>query len=114
MTVDEAIAVFVSYSSREKEEFLAQLMHELTVVARDSYEVGGDSLTDPQRARHVNEVQHCVSGFLCALQRNNPHRYPDELLVRIVLEHPEDGELEQQLNWAFGMVANRRLPAASA
>ncbi len=87
-------------------------MHELTIIARDSYEVGGDSLTNPQRMRRINEIQHRVSDFLCALQRNNPHRYPDDHLVRIILEHPEDGELERQLNGAFERLTNQRLPVA--
>ena len=43
MTTDEAIAVFSSCSSEEKKVFVAHLMHELTVVARDSYEVGAAS-----------------------------------------------------------------------
>ncbi|HKQ53113.1 MAG TPA: hypothetical protein VJT74_12130 [Pyrinomonadaceae bacterium] len=110
MTSDKAIAVFVSYSSREKEEFLAHLIHELTVVARDSYEVGGDGLTNPQRMRRVNEIQHRASDFLYALLRNNPHRYPDDHLVRIILEHPEDDELARQLNWVFERLADQRSP----
>ena len=56
-------------------------MHELTVIARDSYEVGEDGLTNPQRVRRINEVQHCTSGFLYALLRNNSQRYPDNVLV---------------------------------
>ncbi|MGA9996683.1 MAG: hypothetical protein WBP93_14795 [Pyrinomonadaceae bacterium] len=112
MTVDEAIAVFSSYSLKEKEEFLAHLMHELTTVARDSYEVGGNDLTNPQRVRRINEIQHRLSDFLLALLRDNPHRYPDEALVRIVLEHSGDSELEQQLNKTFTRLANQRLTVA--
>lgn len=112
MTSDKAIAIFVSYSSKDKEEFAAHLMHELTIIARDSYEVGGDSLTNPQRMRRINEIQHRVSDFLCALQRKSQHRYPDDVLVRIILEHPDDLELEQQLNRAFERLANQRLPVA--
>ncbi len=89
MTTEEAITVFVSYSSADKQDFLAQLMHELTIIARDSYEVGRDGLTDPRRMRLVNEAQHCVSGFLLALLRDDPQRYPDESLVRIILEQPD-------------------------
>lgn len=112
MTVDEAIAVFTSSSLKEKEDFLAQLIHDLTMIARDSYEVGGNGLTNPQRMRRINEVQHRISDFLLALMRNNPHRYPDDALVRIVLEHPGDNELEQQLNKTFTRLANQRLTVA--
>jgi hypothetical protein len=112
MTADKAITLFVSYSSEDKEEFLAHLIHELTIIARDSYEVGQDGVTNPQRLRRINEVQHRISDFLCALLHNNPHRYPDDVLMRIVLEHPDDSALEQQLSEAFGRLANQRLPVA--
>ena len=46
MSVDEAISVFTTYSLKEKEEFLAHLMYELTVLMRDNYEVGGDRFTN--------------------------------------------------------------------
>ncbi len=109
MKVDDAIDIFVAYSSKEKEEFLARLMHELTVIARDSYEVGEDGLTNPQRVRRINEVQHCTSGFLYALLRSNSQRYPDDVLVRIILEHPDDRELERQLGKSFERLITNRL-----
>src|SRR5688572_15532768 len=104
MTIEEAIAIFSSYSPTEKQDFLAQLMHELTIIARDSYEVGRDGLTEPHRVRLVNEVQHRVSAFLFALLRDNPQRYPDESLVRIILEHPDDEILRWQLSEGFSRV----------
>jgi hypothetical protein len=112
MTVDEAIAIFLSYSIEEKEEFLAQLMHELTVIARDSYEVGRDGLVNPQRVRRINEVQHRISSFLCALLRNNPWRYPDDVLMKIILEHPDDSLLEEQLSESFARLTRKRLTIA--
>jgi len=101
MTVAEAIALFSSYSAQEKKEFVAQLIHELTVVARDSYEVGADGLTNPQRVRKINEIQHRLSSFLKHLLRDDPRRYPDDFVVRLVLEEPGDDEFGRQLAWAF-------------
>ena len=112
MTIDENIALFISYSTDEKKEFIARLMYELTLVARDSYEVGQDGLTNPQRVRRINEVQHRVSAYLLALLRDNPNRFPDDVLVRIVLEHQHDEVLERQLNEAFARLTARRLTAA--
>ena|SRR5205085_6840342 len=109
MTIDEAIAIFSAYSLREKEEFLAHLIYELTIVVRDSYEAGGDGLTNPQRVRSMNEVQHRLSAFLWALLRNDPKRYPDDILVKIILEHSDDSTLEQQLNEAFTRLTSQRL-----
>ncbi len=87
-------------------------MHELTVIARDSYEAGQDGLTDPRRVRRVNEVQHRVSAFLWALLRRDPQRYPDGVLIKIVLEQPDDGTFEQQLREAFAKLTVQRLTAA--
>jgi cob(I)alamin adenosyltransferase len=112
MSVDEAIAVFSSYSAAEQQDFLAQLMHELTVVARDGYEVGGEGLTDPRRLRLLNEVQHRLSMQLLKLLRGDSRRYADDDLVRIVLEQPQDEALAFELGRAFARVAARRLTAA--
>lgn len=101
MIVEEAITIFSGYSLEEKRDFLAGLSHELTIVARDSYEAGGDGLTDPRRMRLINEVQHSLSGFLWALLRGDSQRYPDNVLVGIILEQPDDEILKRQLNEAF-------------
>ncbi len=112
MTTSESIAVFSSFSPGEQAEFLAGLIHELTIVARDSYEAGGDTLTNPQRVRRVNEVQHRLSDFLWALLRNDSRRFPDGVLVKIILEQPEDHVLGQQLHKAFARLAAQRLTTA--
>ena len=101
MTVDEAITVFSSYSAAEKKEFIAQLIYELTIVARDSYEVGQDGLTNPSRVRRINEVQHRLSAFLGKLLREDARRYPDETIVRIVLEQLADEGLAWDVAAAF-------------
>jgi tRNA A37 N6-isopentenylltransferase MiaA len=112
MAVDNAIKIFVSYSSEDKKEFLAHLMYELTVIARDSYVVDQDFLTNPQRVRRINEVQHRVSAFLWELLRNDPQRYPDDILVRIILEHPDDNDLQQQLTESFARLTSHHLTTA--
>ena len=112
MTADEATPVFSAYSHDEKKEFLAQLMYELTLVARESYKAGGEGLSEPQRVKRVNEVQHRVSAFLLALLRDEPQRYPDDVLVRIILEQPDDAVLGQQLSEAFARLTAQRLATA--
>jgi hypothetical protein len=73
-----------------------------------TYEVGEEGLTNPSRLRLINEVQHRVISFLMALIKNEEKRYPDEVLVRIILEHPEDLELQRQLQEAFDHLVNYR------
>ena len=112
MIDDKPIDVFLSYSLKEKEEFIAHLIHEITLIARDSYEVGQDGLTNPQRVRRINEVQHRLSAFLCALLSDDPDRYPDDVLAKIILEHPEDSVLERQLSESFARLTSRRATIA--
>jgi hypothetical protein len=81
-------------------ETLARLAHELTVVARDTYEPGSLDLRDPQRLRRLNEIQHRVTGHLRALLADDPHRYPDDVLVAIILDE-DDPELAGQVAYAF-------------
>jgi hypothetical protein len=95
--VHQAIETFCKYSSQEKIDFLVQFAHALTILARDTYAVGEDGLTNPSRLRIMNEIQHRVIGSLMALRKNDLKRYPNDVLVRIILEHPEDLDLQRQL-----------------
>jgi hypothetical protein len=95
--VHEVIKTFCKYSPQEKIDFLVQFAHALTILARNSYAVGEDGLTNPSRLRIMNEIQHRVTGCLIALRKHDPKRYPDEVLVRIILDHPEDLDLQRQL-----------------
>ncbi len=102
MNVRDAIDTFSHYSSQGKIDFLVQLAHALTILARDTYEVGGEGLTEPSRLRRLNEVQHRVLGFIIALRKPGAKRYPDDVLVRVILEHADDLPLQRQLQEAFG------------
>ena len=104
------VAAFSALSAEEQAEVLSLLAHELTIVARDSYEVGREGLTNPARVRVVNEVQHRVTGHLVALLRPDARRYPDDVLVGIVLEHPDDLTLQKQITAAV----DRALALATA
>jgi tRNA A37 N6-isopentenylltransferase MiaA len=112
MTADEAISVFSSYSAEEKKEFVAQLSYELTVIARGCYGEESDGPSDPRRLRRINEVQHRVCAFLWALLRGDPERYPDDVLIRIVLEQPDDELLRRDLSKTFARMMARRLTTA--
>ena len=112
MDIADAIAYFSALSLGRKASLLAALAHELTIVARDTYEAGTENLTCPSRMRAINEVQHRLTAFLAALLRGDPRRYPDDILVRILLEHPGDVVLERQLAEAF--LRTRSLAEAAA
>jgi hypothetical protein len=95
--VHQALETFCKYAPHEKIDFLVQFAHALTILARDTYAVGEDGLTNPARLRIINEIQHRATGGFMALCKNDSKRYPDDVLVRILLEHPEDLDLQRQL-----------------
>ena len=101
MNVQHAIEVFDNFSPEEKIDVLVQFAHALTILARDTYEVGTEGLGNPSRLRGINEIQHRVTSFLIALRKNDVKRYPDDVLMRIIWEHPEDLALQRQLREAF-------------
>lgn len=51
----------ISLSQLNETKFLARLAHELTVCARDTYEVGTENVCDPQTLRAYNELLHRVT-----------------------------------------------------
>ena len=104
-SLQHAIAAFAALGADEKVSFLIVLAHELTIRARDTYEVGGKGLENPERMRSYNEIQHRVLGFLAALHRGDVKRYPDDVLVQIILEH-----LQMQ---CFSTICSRRMPGRS-
>jgi hypothetical protein len=116
--VHQALETFCKYAPQEKIDFLVQFAHALTILARDTYAVGEDGLTNPVRLRIINEIQHRVTGCLMALCKDAAKRYPDDVLVRILLDHPEDLDLQRQLQETcrrlMGQMAMTTEPPAAA
>ncbi len=107
MTVEEAIEIFSNLTADEQKCFLAHLSHYLTVVARDAYEVGTENITNQSKMRWINEIQHQLSSHLLALLENDSERYPDDVLIRIIMEHSKDKAFEAEMIWVFERVAKR-------
>lgn len=101
MNIDRAIVTFCSFGSQEKAKFLLRLAHALTVLARDTYEVGKEGVTRPTRLGLIDELQLRITSFVLALLENDPKRYPDDVLVKIILDHPEDQGLQRQVEEEF-------------
>jgi hypothetical protein len=107
-----AATAYSCLSTKKQIAFLLSLSHGLTILARDCYEVGKNGLTRPVRVRILNEVQHRILGFLLALNKNDSQRYPDDVLVRIILEHADDPELQRQLESEFDWLLAKTIAAA--
>jgi len=89
MNKKDVIEIYSDLSNDEKANFLACLAFELTIVARDSYEVGTDDLTDSKEMRLINEIQHRILSQLSAVLRNDERRYPDEVFWQIVFGYSQ-------------------------
>jgi hypothetical protein len=100
MDVSRLVSEFRGLPPGSQVEALVRLAYELTLVGREAYEPGAQSLRHPQRLRAVNEVQHRITSHVLALLAADPRRYPDEVLASIILEH-DDPELRRQIAAAF-------------
>ena len=89
MTTFEATDQFSSMSDAQQIRFLARYAHELTPVSRGTYEVGTEDLADPGRLRHFNAVQHRVVGHIVKLLAKATKKYPDDVLIKIMLNEGE-------------------------
>lgn len=107
MKVEEAIEIFSNLTADEQKSFLAYLSHYLTVAARDAYEPETENITNQPKMRWINEVQHRISYHLLALLENNSERYPDDILIRMILEHSGSKNFEAEIKRAFEQVAKK-------
>jgi hypothetical protein len=82
----DPIAVYTSLTPRNRLRALARLAHDLTIVAREYYVPGTMDLTDPAAVREINELQHRVAGQVRALLEDDPMRFPDDVIARIIME----------------------------
>lgn len=92
MTPDEAVAAYSALSARDQLRVLANYAHDLTVIARGTYIPQTEDIADPRRLRLLNEVQHRVTGHMLHLISGNTNRYPDDVIVRIIIPK-DDAEL---------------------
>lgn len=87
MNADAATALYSSLNRAAQVKLLSRFGFNLTVAARDTYEVGTEELIDPRRLRQINEVLHHIFGHIGKLLNNDPDRYPDDVLISMLLHH---------------------------
>jgi hypothetical protein len=44
------------------------------------------------------------------MREDDPKRYPDEVLLHIILDHPDDSEVQRQVIDSFGRVLSQLAP----
>jgi hypothetical protein len=105
-----AISRFSASGKDAQLRLLARFGHNLTVEGRDTYVPQTDQVHAPSRLRAINEIQHRVLGHIYSLLTNSDQRYPDDVIVQIMLEH-DDRLLRAQTSRAFEEAWVRGLPS---
>jgi hypothetical protein len=100
VSYEEARRRFESLPADVQARVLANFGHNMTIAARDTYEFQAPGVRAPQRLRDINEIQHRVFAHIAKLLTDDAGRYPDDVLLSIMIEH-DDQHLTAQALWAL-------------
>ena len=84
MTFDEAKTRYRDCPALTQAKILARYAFLLTILARETYEVGKEGVLDPVVLRKLNETMHRVTAHICSLLTDSQDRYPDTVLLDII------------------------------
>jgi hypothetical protein len=107
MTKLELLQTYTALNSPAKVRFLAILSHELTIFVRGEYDESIDCDIRIKRLMGSNELQHHISSELRHHLEGNANRYPDEVLMNILLEKAHYYEISSELQQALVATAKR-------
>ena len=101
MDMSTNIEEVVSQYSKETESlqvvFLSRLAHQITIYARDTYDLDSDSLSKPSQMRSINEMMHRILGQQTSLLLEDKDRYPDDILIKMLFAKAAECEFENSL-----------------
>ena len=111
MDVNRTLALYCNKSESKQVEFLSCLGLELTIFARDTYEVGNDSLSNPKQLRCINEIMHRILGQQEKILLGDHGRYPDESFIKMIFQMAASCGFEKHLlsgiKESFGLHTNK-------
>ena len=90
MELDSMISIFSSLETEGQVSVLAMLAFELTILARNTYVVGSEAVSQPKQLRVYNEMQHKLLGHLCKILSHDKNRYPDDVFFTIIFAMAEE------------------------
>ncbi|MCS6977742.1 MAG: hypothetical protein NZM31_12150 [Gemmatales bacterium] len=88
MSTERLTRIFASLPAASQIEVLVRVAFELTVLAREYYSPES-GIQSRERLREINEVQHLILGHVLALLSADPHRYPDDMLMNLILSETD-------------------------
>jgi hypothetical protein len=92
VTVTIAKQAYERMPESRKAIVLAWIIHELTIEARDTYEVGTDGVDDPERLRRFNEVQHRLAGRLAMQISGSTDTMHDHTIIDMLFALGPEGQ----------------------
>ena len=107
MTKSEFLQMYAALDSPAKARFLAVLSNQLTIFMREEYDESADCARRVKRLMGANELQHNISSELRHHLEGDPDRYPDEVLLSILLEKADNYELSNQLQQALAATTEK-------
>lgn len=105
-----SISRYLTLSDHDRIEVLIQFAHELTILARDTYDEGSPQVLHAQRFRAINEIQHRILSHTRALWHRDSARYPEEVLTQMILEQ-DDPILKHQIQHLFSRIITHETAA---
>ncbi len=106
MTQTELTTRYAALDTPAKLRFLALTVHFLSISLRGDY----DSTNLPEcvhRLQGANELQHHLSAELLHHHDGDPKRYPDDVLIAILIEKAAYYHLAGDLGWALTQAIDR-------
>ena len=98
MDVDKAIPLYCNEPASQQIKLLSRLGHQVTIFARNTYELNGNSLSDPSQLRCINEIMHRILGQQLKLLLGDESRYPDDLFIKMIFEMAAECNFEKHLS----------------
>jgi hypothetical protein len=97
-----------SLSNHEKTIVLARLANELTICARDTYEVGTEGVLQPGVRRAYNELLHRVTGAVRDHLLGS-EGYSLEGILEMISVFREKNQRTTEIKWALEQAGKRPL-----
>jgi hypothetical protein len=105
---DKAAGILDGLEERRQAVLLAQVAHNLTVCARETYGTPADG---SELLRRYNEIQHLLTAHICALLKDHERRYPSRVLFDVIVEAAGTDtvglRLSERIEWAFNLALNQ-------
>lgn len=93
----KTISQYSKKTELQQAKFLSRLAHQITIFARDTYEINSNSIQDPIRLRGINEIMHQILGQQTKLLSGDRRRYSDDILIKMIFDMAIECNFENDL-----------------